>query len=670
MVRELTRIISTYQDAGCLQSVLRAVRVLGMDGASKDELKLCETLTAITGHCLKEDTPPPVMSAALRTLECLVSGNRSNPELLLALWSSGHEPLFLVSRYVLHTDRSLQKRAISILYECAQHCDGKAALSRAGGIEALVRVFSDDLPGVDDSDIPHVIASLCLCCRDVHSRQKLRDCGGLQTLVDMLRDDRLATLHADILSALVCYYFDENTLRYMVRRLGLLKSLVYQLAQMAAKAKKEEKEEEVEVEVKPSLRPVLGVAVEEFMSTPNSLVLELAEVGSGMGLDKEDEERATVPFSSGPSSPLCGEVDSSSGSSNQFLSSCSPSSSLNISSCSPRHPPSSPSPPADIDSSTLLETGRDPSAAPSTSSSDSDPPETSISKSLLEGITPSSSPVSASLSPSYRPSVSLPDEASLELLCSSFPTTSSSTLSLTKSKVQLDLDSATPMPTNFIDSLLSSPTYYHHSHPPKEEVTPTVTDPRSTADRKVLLLLSRVSHMRDCLPFLASPEHLPVILDYFFTAETTDVHCFKVLSRVFSNPHCFQDCLLNLAPSLTLDHMSSVAVTSTSSSSSSFSASPLSPHLVSAPLVDTDSMFHYPTSCSPLSPPQHPDDPSSVLNLRQDACQQLFDKLSRVAESPYGQGVIAHMLLRGGSREVNAGALSLTLLQRSVPQDK
>ena len=49
-----------------------------------------------------------------------------------------------------------------------------------------------------------------------------------------------------------------------------------------------------------------------------------------------------------------------------------------------------------------------------------------------------------------------------------------------------------------------------------------------------------------------------------------------------------------------------------------------------------------------------------------DLCVQLLEKLSRVAESPYGQGVIAHMLLRGDERDIMAGTLGLILLEKYI----
>ena len=628
MVRELTRSISLHKNAGCLQSCLRAVRLLGSDGALREELKLCETLTTITGSCLREELPIPVVSAALHALEQLLTDSScSSPELLSTLWSAGNEPVSLISRFVQHSNHFLQQRAVSILCECAQHSDGKAALSRAGGIECLVKMLSSESP--DEHMVAQVISSLCLCCRDVHSRQKLRDCGGLHILVDILRDEQLVALHSDVLSALVCYYFDENTLRYMVRCLGLLRSLVYQLASMAAKAK-----EKTSVSQESP-----GVVAAETMSTPSSLVMELAEVGSGLCLGEEGiaslgcSSRSSPIYSdfSSSLSSIPRQFDHSRSSSPKLLSAACSSDDLSPSSPLPSDDDAPSSPPPLVASITL-----------------SDTVMSEVAVGNLSPLSTSLSPLSTSLSPTYRHSFPLPDEASLQKLYSSMSSPPPSSSSFTKPKVQLD-HTANQMPTNFIDSLLSSPTYYHHSHTPKEDTTFSITDPKNTANTKTLLLLSRVSHLRDCLPCLASSDTLPVILDYFFATGTTDIHCFKVLSRVFSNPHCFQDCVLNLAPSLLLEHMCDTTTSAALQNTS----------------TDSDMIFGY---SSPCSPPHSAvsEDTSAIFNMHQDSCQQLFGKLSHVAESPYGQGVIAHLMLRGDNKETTAGALSLTLLQKYV----
>ena len=606
MVRELTRAISLHKNTDCLQSCLRAIRLLGSDGALREELKLCKTLTTITSNCLGEESPVPVVSAALHALDQLVSGSScSSPELLSTLWSLGNEPISVIGRFVLHSNHLLQQRAVSILHECAKCSDGKAVLSRAGGIEYLVRMLSSKL-SQDEHIITQTISCLCLCCRDVHSRQKLRDCGGLHIIVEILRNEQHVALHSDILSALVCYYFDENTLRYMVRCLGLIRSLVYQLASMAAEVRKTNS-----LAASPESPDI------ERMSTPSSLGMELAEVGS---VCLGEEEIPSLECSI-HSSPIHSDIKSPSSNAPQLFDHSRPlSPKLLSAACSSE----------DLSSSSPLPSDDNiPLQIPSVALSD-----TSVSEAAVV------SPLSTSLSPH---SFSLSDETSLQKLHPS-PSFSASN---TKPKVQLDHTATNPMPAGFIDSLLSSSAYYHYSPTPKEDSSFSVTDSKNTACTKTLLLLSRVSHIRDCVPYLASSDTLPVVIEYFFATGTTDVHCFKVLSRVVSNPHCFQDCVLNLVPSLILEHMSdtSIALQNT--------------------LTDSDIASSCSSARSPLNSTVS-EDTSVVFNMHQDCCQQLFDKLSHVAESPFGQGVIANFMLRGDNKETTAGVLALTLLQKLV----
>lgn len=692
IVRDLTRILQTCQDSCCLQSVIRTVKMLGKDHEVREELRMCESLLAVVS-CLRREEKP-VKEAALDTLESFFVS--SEPEFLQMLWlPSGNEGLSLVSAHAcdigLH-GTSCQMQAVNVLIECSKHYDGKAALSRAGGIEALVRFLSL----TDKSEVIHdeVVNALCMCCRDVHGRQKLRDSGGLQFLITMLRDCSHAILHDDILSALVCYYFDENTLRFMVRMFSLMRSLVFHLERMARK------ETEFSFNVLQDLdsyRPADNVPIVD-VSTPNSFALEMAEIGSDIGVaecpDMDDTQCSGV---SSQSHHHSFKLDSGK------LSSSPVSRSASSLSCSSGHPWSSgessrslssePQPlktlisvttNSPIDSKMKVDAidvlGLDPSRLMPSS------PKPTLNRSCLldSGISPSFSPEFSSISSSQTnasphcwssSSVSSgesEDEQEVEdqenKILSSLPHRAgismgpTTPLSLPRSIVTVDLESSTPMPTNFIDSLLSSPNYYENRQSNRQEIANPFCDGNSTTGTKVLFLLSRISHLRDCQPVLASPEVLPAILDYFYANDPPDIHCFKVMSRVFSNPHCFQDCVLNLTPSRVFGHLSCTpdhrttsdlatkpeTLTAFSSTSNLGAQSPSawSPSGFLPSPVATDAYGH------PLVPPI------------EDLSRQLFEKLARVAESPYGQGVIAHALLRGDLKHVQASSLAMTLLYR------
>ena len=141
------------------------------------------------------------------------------------------------------------------------------------------------------------------------------------------------------------------------------------------------------------------------------------------------------------------------------------------------------------------------------------------------------------------------------------------------------------------------------------------TATKNNTDNRVLLLLSRVSHLHDCQPVLASQDVLSVILEFFLASGPTNIHCFEVLGRLFSNPHCFQDCLLNLAPSLIFHHMT---------------------HYSTHEIIPT----------SEVEPSQHP------FVSQMEMCQQLLDKLAHVAcRVPlWSGGYCSHAITRRQSR--------------------
>ena len=230
-------------------------------------------------------------------------------------------------------------------------------------------------------------------------------------------------------------------------------------------------------------------------------------------------------------------------------------------------------------------------------------------------------------------------------------------------RLQLDIEASTPMPANFIDSLLSSPNPYQRQ---SKIESPLTADFGMSVDAQVILLLSRVSHLRDCLTSLAVPEVLLAILEYFASQKPPNSHVFKVLTRVVSNPHCFQDCLTSLVPSRVYEHLSLPADVPCVPTELCLGGpvspldipSPLSSHLLSpSPQHRQQSLLSPLYYGSPLLF-------SDSCQVFHSMCRELLERLSKVAESPYGQGVLAHMLLRGEVREKQASCLALPLLCR------
>ena len=582
IIRELTRILNSQKDSGCLQSVLRALRKLCSNCDLYEELRMTRAVTVVSNALSLEDNH--ISMAVLKTLVAFTS---SCGNLVPELWTPDNTPLRVLVQFVAQrsVDITLQEMAISILCRCAHYINGKAALSRVAGIEALVDFLVQHGPQ-HSSLYLNVLDALCLCCRDVLGRQRMRDSNGLQLIIELVRCKEFESRHEDFFAALICYYFDEHTLRYMIRQLNLMKSLVYHLCLITEQLKRKHMPiydnskcqtlNEFERETDSDVLSIFG-SDNEFLIDSNS---DPTSVISSIAFD------STACASS--SSPVSSLVDSSLPHIGSFEETMIMSSEASQDILNPLYNPSPPrmvttgsNRSCDIDNSTLHDTAQ-----------------------FLE-------------------------EKSFLQACSSMTTPTHP-----HKKIALDVNSSTPIPANFIDSLLSSPTPDSSviSTSPQLSI-PWLGNNQDSLESKLLLLLSRLSHLHDCQPMLATSQTLLAILHYFLTADGSNcIQSFKILSRIFVNPHCFQDCLKNHAPSIIFKQI-------------------YLPELLQSVSVVSNN----PPSPSSLSPD---------LCSRQRMCKELFDKLCHVAESPYGQGVVAHMLLRGNSTEVTAGTLALTLLQR------
>ena len=566
-MRLLSREDTSSASNKCRQSILRGVRILCSDSKFKDELKSLEGVSLIV-ECLKNNDEEVSLSA-LQTLEAIMQ--ESDPDTLRPLCEM--QAIQCVIRLCNHQKTSVRKSAIQLLLSCTKISDGRVVLSSAGGVETLVAAM-ESMPK-EGSMFKAVVCGACVCCREVNSRQRLRDCGGLHKLIKMLSQEEHSGLYHNIMTALVCYYFDETTLKVMVRQFGLLGALKYHLELMTKKC--------------------TSKAVEEARIVDQSAERLAENEGDGDLMDSEKmmaDSSNQSEFESEDSDVM--DVHSATRSS-------SPASVLSVASGEPSSQQKSSSQQYSVMSSATTEEKAEP--GPSCSHLPQEVDMAAVELSCLEDAVGS---VGSTPSSSRRP------------------------------KLQLDLDLSSPMPANFLESLLSSPNPYQKESKASESTV--LVERNAPLGSQVILMLSRISHLRDLLTYLSSPEMLPAIFNYFAAVKPPDHHVFKVLTRVFMNPHCFQDCISCLLPSKLYELLR------------------LTDSTDSAPQDDQAVVSPLPY----LSPP-HIVSPERSFN---SMCTSLVERLSRVAESPYGQGVLAHSLLRGSDSEKHASCLSLPLLCR------
>lgn len=530
LVKHLSQVLAEGEvDVMCKTSMVRAIRLLCTVEDGLEELKHHDGLPHIL-LCLKSDHVELAIGA-VQALEVVTAGG--DLDVLQHLCKK--DILQCVVRYCGNSKSKVKKSAVNILIKSTKLLDGRIALSSAGGIEALV-LFLDEVD--KRSEIFHnVVGALCTCCRDVVSRQHLRDSGGLEKLITMLADPAHKRLHGTMIAALVCFYFDETTLKLMVTKMKLLQALSYHLKKMTCRLK-DTACEEVQAETVEPEKSCLEAGLE--------VAMEIADPLEGSSSQSEEEELKFCQSETKKSSRL------------------------NIESSPPRK-------------QLRLD------------------PETEI---------PPSGTSSVDMADPLEGSSSQSEEEDLKV-CS--PETDP--LDLPRKRVCLDPSSGTS--SNFLDSLLSSPSPYRHLSS-KPHPLPSSPLNKSTLESQVILMLSRMSHMKDCLVSLSYSETLLSILNYFLSVRPPNMHIFKILARVFSNAYCFHNCISNMVPS----------------------------------------KIHETIRTLDVSPCDKKDE--ELVKL----CQRLMEHISKNAESPYGRGALAHLLLRGSDKEKQASCLSMPLLCR------
>jgi hypothetical protein len=564
-------------DVNCRKNVVRALRLLCSVRECLEELKQNDGIPVLL-ECLKSENAELALGA-LQAVE--VVSWEGDPEVLQ--WLCNKEIMQCVVRYCNHSKQRVKQRAMRVLLNSAQILEGRMALSSAAGVETMVAFMES---AEKTSSIFHkVVCALCTCCRDVISRQRLRDCGGLERFITMLADHTHSALHGNMMAALVCYYFDETTLKLMVTKMGLIHTLCYHL-----KAITMEQHAIAERENGGSTLPLSPEATQQKDSE-----IEMME-------SSEDEQPA-------PSPSKCPDVlpDKQ----QQLL----PSTTTGL-----RKRPNTEQSPSDRPPLSKRPHLADDARAESTGAQ-------SKTESITAELTRTESTMAESTeAESTRAESTMAESTEAELTRAESTMAESTEAESTRAEAELWAGSARATPTSFLDSLLSSPNPYQSKsssfHPP---VSPLVGDVHSTFEAQAIMMISRMSHMRDCIVTLSYPDTLLTLLDYLVSSTPPNTHISKVLNRIFMNPHCFQNCITGLVPSK---------------------------------LQQLICRSDPPPPASSVTASKQP-----CADLHQ-VCKGLMGHIAKNAESPYGQGVLAHMLLRGSEKEKRASCLSMPLLCR------
>ncbi|XP_015261812.1 PREDICTED: armadillo repeat-containing protein 5 [Gekko japonicus] len=225
-VPPLIQILATSQDSECLQSVIRAVRYLADSPAHRLALAQQGAVRPIAERLTSSLDDAALVAAAVRALLELTKGCSRDCAEQLSM-GGGVAPLVTLTS---HDKRAVRESALVALANLCLQGMLRPAVGNAGGVEVLVteiqRWRGSGAPG---AALHALVRALCLLCREAVNRSRIRKAGGLELLLSLLRDRGHSSFHARVVVAFVAFLYDEEALEMLQAR-GLVPLLVGRLA--------------------------------------------------------------------------------------------------------------------------------------------------------------------------------------------------------------------------------------------------------------------------------------------------------------------------------------------------------------------------------------------------------------------------------------------------------
>ena len=251
------------------------------------------------------------------------------------------------------------------------------------------------------------------------------------------------------------------------------------------------------------------------------------------------------------------------------------------------------------------------------------------------------------------------EKLAVSLLSSDLDISLSSSSSRKRQPLHIDIiNSTTHTPPNFVDSILSSPKAYRSPL----AYSPTHNNCNYSLSDQISLLLSRISLILQCQESLASADTLTSILKHICSVTPCNSYCLKIMNRVLKNPKCFEKAILAFIPSVIWRDMCTIPWPSSRATESNCSeiAQPIALESEDRSTCEPTLFAFYLKRLVSLVNSASRNDPgcpayvSAFANTLQYMGAELLSVLCKVAESPFGTGVLSSMLLRGGCHEKEA----------------
>ncbi|CAL8304260.1 unnamed protein product [Merluccius merluccius] len=512
----------------CAQSAARALLYLADTHANRLSLLAQGALSALA-PLMAPELPQGLRRAALRTLheltrgcgaECAREVSRSGVLSQLGTMASAEPP------------EELALKTLANL--CSQGC-----LRPLVGSLDVIRLFVQEAKR-EPLRSPVFLKALCLCCKEAVNRAKVKEGGGLETLVGFLAAHPSHPLSRMAIVACVDFVYDEAALE-LLQELGLVPLLI---GRLAALAKEEEEEDKTDVGLTNSMSPSELLPSSCFESFDFPAI-------EGRKEEAKDQGPGSSSFLSLRSWLLSEGLISSEG---DLLESPGVAegdwSSLHLPSSSSPQPPLAANP---------VSHATPKSSHPSPAATSAQQPQVSSPGDVLLEASPDVPTPSLATSPTPSLATS-PKTAQMPVSPSKFSSPQRKRPPRVHPLPRLTVvppeapPSPSPTPGTSATTTTTSTTTLTPQQPQPHSRHPYHPEPWAP-ESPVLLLLSRFSHASDPSAALVTPAALRGLLCYLSRHRDPSSRCFRMLCRLSCNPNCLHALVRTGAPALIRHHL-------------------------------------------------------------------------------------------------------------------
>uniref|UniRef100_T1IL44 BTB domain-containing protein n=1 Tax=Strigamia maritima TaxID=126957 RepID=T1IL44_STRMM len=206
-VLSIVKFLRSTTNPGSQQTAVRALRILADSTEHRENIILHNGIQAIAS--LLNSETKEVLTAVVRALAHLT--RHCTPECAHQVETNDG-----ITRLVIQAenkDKIIQEASIKTLINLVHQSEIRPVIGNAGAIPLFINWADRLLTGNGGLENPrNFVMALCLSCRESVNRVRVRENGGLKTLISLLISSAQVEMHEEIIAAMLNFLYDERSL--------------------------------------------------------------------------------------------------------------------------------------------------------------------------------------------------------------------------------------------------------------------------------------------------------------------------------------------------------------------------------------------------------------------------------------------------------------------------